>query len=69
MANELIKTGNMAAPVATRVLTPAQYGDLAEAPSCRLPIKADANDAKRLLLSFLVRLLQEPIGRGHMRAE
>ena len=32
MANELVKVGNVATPVAARVLTPAQYGDLAEAP-------------------------------------
>jgi integrase/recombinase XerD len=32
MANELVKVGNTAAPVATRVLTPAQYGELAEVP-------------------------------------
>jgi integrase/recombinase XerD len=32
MANELVKTGNVATPAATRMLTPAQYGDLAEVP-------------------------------------
>ena len=33
MANKLVKVGNTAVPVvATRVLTPAQYGDLAEVP-------------------------------------
>jgi hypothetical protein len=32
MANELIKVGNVATPAATRVLTPVQYGDLAEVP-------------------------------------
>src|SRR5215471_10902507 len=31
MANELVKVGNMV-PTAARVLTPAQYGDLAEVP-------------------------------------
>jgi hypothetical protein len=32
MANELVQVGNVATPAATRVLTQAQYGDLAEVP-------------------------------------
>jgi hypothetical protein len=32
MANELVKVGNLVTPVAARVLTPAQYGDLADVP-------------------------------------
>jgi integrase/recombinase XerD len=32
MANELVKVGNTVPAAATRVLTPAQYGDLAEVP-------------------------------------
>jgi hypothetical protein len=32
VANELVKIGNAALPAATRVLTPTQYGDLAEVP-------------------------------------
>ena len=30
MANQLVKVGNMMTPAAARVLTPVQYGDLAE---------------------------------------
>jgi integrase/recombinase XerD len=32
MTSELVKVGNIAVPAAARVLTPAQYGDLAEVP-------------------------------------
>jgi site-specific recombinase XerD len=32
MANELVKVGNVMTPATTRVLTPTQYGDLAEVP-------------------------------------
>ena len=32
MANQLVKVGNVMTPAAARVLTPAQYGDLAEVP-------------------------------------
>ena len=32
MANELVKIRNVMTPAVTRVLTPAQYGELAEVP-------------------------------------
>ena len=32
MANQLVKVGNVMTPAVTRVLTPAQYGDLAAVP-------------------------------------
>ena len=32
LANQLVKVGNVMTPALTRVLTPAQYGDLAEVP-------------------------------------